>query len=142
MHMHMHMHIQARAGTGSLQGCSHSAQGKRKPDRMKLRYRAVRRCKLGKKLVPSWTVSLPNTRGEHTDKGKETIMEPLFRLRWRPATNDLILDIVPVEQKFQRKSKMNCRKWYLGRHLYSFPPLPVAVCWNSHTQGAKWRFAD
>lgn len=40
---HTHMHMQARAGTGSRQGCSHSAQEKRKPDRMKLRYRAVRR---------------------------------------------------------------------------------------------------
>lgn len=76
------MHIQARAGTGSRQGCSHSAQEKRKPDRMKLRYRAVRRFANRR---TSWTISLPNTRGEHTDKGKKTIMEPLFRLcRRRP----------------------------------------------------------
>lgn len=80
----MHMHIQARAGTGSRQGCSHSAQEKRKPDRMKLRYRAVRRFANRR---TSWRQAGRPAFQTHVAstliKEKKTMMEPLFRLCWR-----------------------------------------------------------
>lgn len=59
-HSHTHIHTQAQAGAGRFQECSHSAQGKRKPDRMKLRF--VLTSMQMKNMVPSWAAILPDTR--------------------------------------------------------------------------------